>query len=135
MVRIDSHVQHLLSAVFNFSERLHSYFNVFLLLYKFNIQIKLNRLILSTYKEYKTHFDTSFHPQFRDISQVTTYDHTTSTKDEIITIIINDDPANECNVSFREIGKSLIGVNVMIIIVYTQITLINCILIHGHNVY
>ncbi len=43
--------------------------------YKFNIQIKLNRLVLSTYEECRMHIDT---PQFRDISQVATYDHTTN---------------------------------------------------------
>ncbi len=67
--------QHPLTVVFIFSQRLHAYFKVFLPLYKFNIQIKLKRLVLSTYEECRMHIDTSFHPQCRDISQVATYDH------------------------------------------------------------
>ncbi len=49
------------------------------------IQIKLNRLVLSTYDECRMHIDTSFHSQFRDLSQVVTYDHTSSV---IITIMV-----------------------------------------------
>ncbi len=44
VVRMDAHIQlpqHPLTVVFNFSEHLYAYFNVFLHLYKFNIQIKL----------------------------------------------------------------------------------------------
>ncbi len=48
MVRIDVHVQLVQHQLFSTFQNI---YNVFLYLYKFNIQIKLNRLVLSTYEE------------------------------------------------------------------------------------
>ncbi len=53
----------------------HRFLKVFLHLYKFSIQIKLNRLVLSTYEECRMCIDIWFHPKFHDISQVMTYGH------------------------------------------------------------
>ncbi len=59
-------------------QHLHSYSNVFLHLYKFSIQIKLNMLILSTYEECRMCINIFFHPKCCETSQFATYDHITT---------------------------------------------------------
>ncbi len=66
VVRTDAHTQlaqYPMTTVFKFSQRLHAYFNVFLHLNKFNIQIKLNMLVLLIYEECRMHYRCIVSPQ------------------------------------------------------------------------